>query len=71
MSALLKLFNGKSWWYTMIIISHSCRINEENKTGNEVETRGQNIFKYGSQEIRPCKNLGGEHRRWDGKGTEG
>ena len=53
MSALLELFNGKSWWHTMIIISHSCRINEENKTGNEVATRGQNIFKYGSQEIRP------------------
>lgn len=33
-------------------------------------TRGQRIFGYGSQGTRPCKNLGGEHSRWDGKGKQ-
>lgn len=52
-----------------IIISHSCKFNEENKMSHKIAIRGQSMLRYSGQGTSPCKNWGRE-QRWDWKGRQ-
>lgn len=39
-----------------IIISHSCKFNEENKMSHKIAIRGQSMLRYSGQGTSPCKN---------------